>query len=78
MRETFFEGTPAKIPFAYKEILEAEYNHKALTLTEFEKYATFPFPSRPLAHPYSFPKMNLSNQLNNPKLEPCPRRTNSG
>lgn len=38
MRETFFEGTPAKIPFAYKEILEAEYKEKALTLTEFEGY----------------------------------------
>jgi hypothetical protein len=48
LRETFFEGTPAKIPFAYKEVLEAEYEKKALTLTEFEGYATFPFPGRPL------------------------------
>ncbi|KAG0651598.1 mnn4 [Hyphodiscus hymeniophilus] len=36
LRETFFEGTPAKIPFAYKEVLEAEYHAKALTLTEYE------------------------------------------
>jgi phosphorylcholine metabolism protein LicD len=36
LRDTFFEGTPAKIPFAYKEILEAEYKKKALTLTDFE------------------------------------------
>lgn len=36
LRETFFEGTPAKIPFAYKEVLEAEYKQKALTLTDFE------------------------------------------
>jgi hypothetical protein len=36
LRDTFFEGAPAKIPFAYKEILEAEYKQKALTLTDFE------------------------------------------
>jgi len=36
LRETFFEGTPAKIPFAYKEVLEAEYKQKALTLVDFE------------------------------------------
>jgi hypothetical protein len=36
LRDTFFEGSPAKIPFAYKEVLEAEYHAKALTLTEFE------------------------------------------
>ncbi len=37
LRDTFFEGAPAKIPFAYKELLEAEYKEKALTLTEFEQ-----------------------------------------
>ncbi|KAM3069325.1 mannosyltransferase, variant 4 [Clarireedia jacksonii] len=36
LRDTFFEGAPAKIPFAYKEVLEAEYHEKALTLTEYE------------------------------------------
>ncbi|KAB8304418.1 hypothetical protein EYC80_003820 [Monilinia laxa] len=36
LRDTFFEGVPAKIPFAYKEILEAEYHEKSLTLTDFE------------------------------------------
>ncbi|PMD38491.1 hypothetical protein L207DRAFT_431451 [Hyaloscypha variabilis F] len=36
LRDTFFEGAPAKIPFAYKELLEAEYKQKALTLTDFE------------------------------------------
>jgi hypothetical protein len=36
LRDTFFEGAPAKIPFAYKELLEAEYKEKALTLTDFE------------------------------------------
>ncbi|ESZ98155.1 hypothetical protein SBOR_1458 [Sclerotinia borealis F-4128] len=36
LRDTFFEGAPAKIPFAYKEILEAEYHEKSLTLTDFE------------------------------------------
>jgi len=36
LRDTFFEGAPAKIPFAYKEILEAEYKKKALTLADFE------------------------------------------
>jgi len=39
LRDTFFEGTPAKIPFAYKEILEAEYRQKALTQVDFEGYS---------------------------------------
>ena len=43
LKDTFFEGTPAKIPFAYKEVLEAEYKTKALTLTEFEGYVAFLF-----------------------------------
>ncbi|KAG9233562.1 LicD family-domain-containing protein [Amylocarpus encephaloides] len=38
LRSTFFEGTPAKIPFAYKEVLEAEYGQKSLTLTEYEAH----------------------------------------
>jgi hypothetical protein len=37
LRDTYFEGAPAKIPFAYKELLESEYQKKALTLTEFEE-----------------------------------------
>ncbi|TAQ91627.1 hypothetical protein B7494_g30 [Chlorociboria aeruginascens] len=53
LRSTYFEGTPAKIPVAYKELLEAEYGKKALTLTEFEghkfddiKLEWIPIPSR--------------------------------
>ncbi|KAG9247667.1 LicD family-domain-containing protein, partial [Calycina marina] len=38
LRDTMFEGTPAKIPFAYREILESEYKKKALTLTEYENH----------------------------------------
>ena len=41
LRDTFFEGAPAKIPFAYKELLEAEYKERALTLTDFEGYERF-------------------------------------
>lgn len=36
LRDTYFEGTPAKIPFAYKEVLEAEYKEKALTNKDYE------------------------------------------
>ncbi|PBP18804.1 hypothetical protein BUE80_DR010465 [Diplocarpon rosae] len=36
LRDTFFEDTPAKIPFGYKDLLEAEYKQKALTETEYE------------------------------------------
>ncbi|PVH77291.1 hypothetical protein DL98DRAFT_423943 [Cadophora sp. DSE1049] len=53
LRDTYFEGTPAKIPFAYKEVLEAEYKQKALTNTEFEghhfddqKYEWIPVPEK--------------------------------
>jgi hypothetical protein len=37
LRDTYFEGAPAKIPYAYKELLVAEYTDEALTLKEFEK-----------------------------------------
>merc|ERR1711977_617340 len=53
LRDTYFEGTPAKIPFAYKEVLEAEYKQKALTNTEYEghhfddqKYEWIPVPEK--------------------------------
>ncbi|KAH7403137.1 LicD family-domain-containing protein [Cadophora sp. MPI-SDFR-AT-0126] len=53
LRDTYFEDTPAKIPFAYKEILEAEYQQKALTNTDFEghhfddqKYEWIPVPAK--------------------------------
>ncbi|KAK0115610.1 hypothetical protein ONS96_014057 [Cadophora gregata f. sp. sojae] len=53
LRDTYFEGTPAKIPFAYKEVLEAEYKQRALTNTNFEghhfddqKYEWLPVPEK--------------------------------
>ncbi|KAF2003085.1 hypothetical protein P154DRAFT_544102 [Amniculicola lignicola CBS 123094] len=36
MRESMFEGVPAKIPYAYDKILVDEYNQKALVVTEYE------------------------------------------
>lgn len=39
MRETMYEGVPAKVPYAYDRILTQEYEEKALVLTEFEGYA---------------------------------------
>ncbi|ORY01516.1 mannosylphosphate transferase [Clohesyomyces aquaticus] len=36
MRESIFEGVPAKIPYAYDKILIEEYQEKALVLTEYE------------------------------------------
>ncbi|CAG8980828.1 hypothetical protein HYALB_00003756 [Hymenoscyphus albidus] len=36
LRDTFFEGTAAKIPFKYKQILEDEYTQNSLTDTIFE------------------------------------------
>lgn len=35
LRPTMFEGTPAKVPFKYKQILEAEYGTKGLVNTEY-------------------------------------------
>lgn len=37
MRRTYFEGVPAKVPFAYDQVLREEYSDKALTETEFHK-----------------------------------------
>jgi hypothetical protein len=42
LRDTFFEGAPAKIPFAYKELLESEYREKALYKTDYAKYVPRP------------------------------------
>jgi len=36
MRESVYEGVPAKIPYAYDKILMEEYNEKALILTDYE------------------------------------------
>lgn len=36
LRDTLFEGVPAKIPFNYDKILIKEYKSKALTVTEYE------------------------------------------
>jgi hypothetical protein len=36
MRESVFNGVPAKIPYAYDKILLEEYKQKALVLTEYE------------------------------------------
>ncbi|KAI5787080.1 LicD family-domain-containing protein [Geopyxis carbonaria] len=36
LRDTVYEGTPAKIPYNYDEILIKEYNAKALVTTEYE------------------------------------------
>jgi hypothetical protein len=38
MRESIYEGVPAKIPYAYDKILTQEYQQKALVLTEYEGY----------------------------------------
>lgn len=36
MRESVYEGVPAKIPYAYDKILLEEYNEKALVVTQYE------------------------------------------
>ncbi|KAI9791245.1 MAG: hypothetical protein M1833_001558 [Piccolia ochrophora] len=36
MRESTFEGVPAKIPYSYDQILTDEYKNKALVVTEYE------------------------------------------
>ncbi|KAK5992422.1 Protein MNN4-like protein [Cladobotryum mycophilum] len=38
LRDTVFEGVPAKIPFRYKDMLGAEYGRKALTNKEFHNH----------------------------------------
>lgn len=38
MRESVFEGVPAKIPYAYDKILVDEYQEKSLMVTEYEGY----------------------------------------
>ncbi|KAF2815806.1 putative mannosylphosphorylation protein [Mytilinidion resinicola] len=38
LRDSFFEGIPVKIPYAYAELLEEEYGTKALTRVNFEKH----------------------------------------
>jgi hypothetical protein len=38
LRESTYEGVPAKIPYAYDHILMQEYQAKALILTEYQKH----------------------------------------
>lgn len=37
LRDTIFEGMPAKIPFRFKELLAAEYGERSLTKTDFHE-----------------------------------------
>ena len=46
MRDSMYEGVPAKIPYAYDKILMEEYHEKALVLTEYEGYVSSCYPSR--------------------------------
>lgn len=46
LRDTYYEGVPAKIPYAYDHILKTEYHAKAMVLTEYEKSVfRFPYPT---------------------------------
>ncbi|TLD23484.1 putative mannosylphosphorylation protein [Venturia nashicola] len=38
LRDSHFENTPVKIPYAYTELLEVEYGPQALTETKFEHH----------------------------------------
>ncbi len=37
LRDTVFEGAPAKIPYKFRDVLESEYGKKALANTEFNE-----------------------------------------
>lgn len=43
MRDSVYEGVPAKIPYAYDKILLEEYREKAMTLTEYEGCVSLSF-----------------------------------
>lgn len=38
LRDTVFEGAPAKIPYRYKEVLQAEYGERSLTNTDYHDH----------------------------------------
>jgi phosphorylcholine metabolism protein LicD len=38
LRDSDFEGAPVKVPYAYSELLEAEYGPKSLTNKQFENH----------------------------------------
>ncbi|PGH32634.1 hypothetical protein GX50_04548 [[Emmonsia] crescens] len=42
MRESVYEGVPAKIPYKYDEILIKEYGHSALVVMDFEDHNWIP------------------------------------
>lgn len=52
LRESYFEDVPAKIPYAYVELLKEEYGAKSLTNGDFHECVSLPiiflFLSRPL------------------------------
>jgi hypothetical protein len=41
MRETVFEGVPARVPYAFDKILTEEYSARALTKTYHAGYVSF-------------------------------------
>ena len=38
MRETIFEGVPAKVPYSYNDVLSREYGEKSLAMDEFRDH----------------------------------------
>lgn len=40
LRDSYFEGVPVKIPYAYIELLEDEYSPRSLTNTRFHGYVS--------------------------------------
>lgn len=44
LRESYFEDVPAKIPYAYVELLKEEYGAKSLTNADFHEYVSLPLP----------------------------------
>lgn len=45
LRESYFEDVPAKIPYAYVQLLQEEYGSKSLTNTNFHECVSLPTPS---------------------------------
>jgi len=67
LRDTTFEGVPAKIPYNFDAILVKEYNTKALTVTEFQGCVSLSL-SLSLSLPLAF-LLWISNPVEQPPVE---------
>src|SRR5690349_15691925 len=72
LRDTYFEGEKAKVPYSYNDILIEEYKTKALTATTWESHRWNPKQKAWLYDPSAARRSDHFSKAPKPKVIPKP------